>query len=73
VLTAEWIDGVRLSDRDALARVVGEKVPERSGGMFVDTEHKQRRNGVPESMRDVKLKGGLQAIMHTMARIYVSL
>ncbi|OJA21134.1 hypothetical protein AZE42_04357 [Rhizopogon vesiculosus] len=55
VLTAEWIDGVRLSDRDALARVVGEKVPERSGGMFADTEHKQRRNGVPESMRDVEL------------------
>ena len=72
MLTAEWIDGVRLSDRDALTRVVGERVPEISGGMFADTEHKQRKNGVPENMRDVRLKGGLQAIMHTMARISTS-
>lgn len=72
VLTAEWIDGVRLSDRDALARVVGEKVPERNEGMFVDMEHKQRRNGVPENMRDIKLNGGMKAIMHIMARVPAS-
>ena len=69
MLTAEWIDGVRLSDRNALAQVVGENVPEKSGGMFADTEGEQRRNGVPENMRDVKLNGGLKAVMHTMASI----
>ncbi|KAG2744088.1 ABC1-domain-containing protein, partial [Suillus brevipes Sb2] len=49
VLTAEWIDGVRLSDREALGRVVGEELPEKSGGMFADTAH-EKKNGIPESM-----------------------
>jgi aarF domain-containing kinase len=66
VLTAEWIDGVRLSDREALGRVVGEKLPEKGGGMFADTVHEEKKNGIPESMNHVKLKGGMHAIMHTM-------
>ncbi|KAG2121618.1 ABC1 family-domain-containing protein [Suillus clintonianus] len=70
VLTAEWIDGVRLSDREALGRVVGEKLPERSGGMFADTVHEEKKNGIPESMHNVKLKGGMQAIMHTMVELF---
>jgi aarF domain-containing kinase len=68
VLTAEWIDGVRLSDREALGRVVGEELLEKSGGMFADTAH-EKKNGIPESMYHVKLKGGMRAIMHTMVRI----
>ncbi|KAG1734597.1 ABC1 family-domain-containing protein [Suillus lakei] len=70
VLTAEWIDGVRLSDRAALGRVVGENLPEKSGGMFADTVHEEGKNGIPESMRDVKLKGGMRAIMHTMVELF---
>lgn len=70
VLTAEWIDGVRLSDREALGRVVGEKLPERGGGMFADTVHEEKKNGVPESMNHVKLKGGMHTIMHTMVELF---
>lgn len=69
VLTAEWIDGVRLSDREALGRVVGEELPEKSGGMFADTAH-EKKNGIPESMYNVKLKGGMRAIMHTMVELF---
>jgi aarF domain-containing kinase len=69
VLTAEWIDGVRLSDREALGRVVGEELPEKSGGMFADTVAEEKKNGIPESMYHIKLKGGMRAIMHTMVRI----
>lgn len=70
VLTAEWIDGVRLSDREALGRVVGEKLPEKGGGMFADTVHEEKKNGIPESMNHVKLKGGMHAIMHTMVELF---
>lgn len=69
VLTAEWIDGVRLSDREALGRVVGEELPEKSGGMFADTAH-EKKNGIPEGMYNVKLKGGMRAIMHTMVELF---
>ncbi|KAG2049375.1 atypical/ABC1/ABC1-B protein kinase [Suillus hirtellus] len=70
VLTAEWIDGVRLSDREALGRVVGEKLPETGGGMFADTVHDEKKNGIPESMHHVKLRGGMHAIMHTMVELF---
>ncbi|KAG2155182.1 ABC1 family-domain-containing protein [Suillus bovinus] len=70
VLTAEWIDGVRLSDREALGRVVGEKLPETGGGMFADTVHEEKKNGIPESMHHVKLRGGMHAIMHTMVELF---
>ncbi|KAG1782084.1 ABC1 family-domain-containing protein [Suillus placidus] len=68
VLTAEWIDGVRLSDREALGRVVGEKLPEKGGGMFA--EHDEKKNGIPESMYHVNLKGGMRAIMYTMVELF---
>lgn len=70
VLTAEWIDGVRLSDREALGRIVGEKLREKGGGMFADTVHEEEKNGIPEGMNHVKLKGGMRAIMHTMVELF---
>jgi aarF domain-containing kinase len=73
VLTAEWIDGVRLSDWEALGRVFDEKLPETGGGMFADTVHDEKKDGIPESMHHVKLWGGMHAIMHTIIHIFAFL
>jgi hypothetical protein len=73
VLTAEWIDGVRLSNQEALGQVVDEKLPETGGGMFVDTVHDEKKDGIPESMHHVKLWGRMHAIMHTMVFIFAFL
>ncbi|KAG2099669.1 ABC1 family-domain-containing protein [Suillus cothurnatus] len=64
------INGVRLSDREALGRVFDEKLPETGGGMFADTVHDEKKDGIPESMHHVKLRGGMHAIMHTMVELF---
>jgi aarF domain-containing kinase len=60
VMTAEWIDGVRLSDREAIRRLMGEG---RAGDLA-------KINGTGGRFEGVKLKGGVQAIMQTMVDLF---
>ncbi|KAG2142012.1 ABC1 family-domain-containing protein [Suillus cothurnatus] len=39
-------------------------------GMFVDTVHNMKKDGIPESMHHVKLRGRMHAIMHTMFELF---
>ncbi|KAG6331736.1 hypothetical protein ID866_7355 [Astraeus odoratus] len=58
VLTAEWIDGVRLSDRRGIRKLMGEQdVGSHTGKLHSAVE------GMP-------LKGGLRSIMHTMVELF---
>ncbi|KZP12439.1 ABC1-domain-containing protein [Athelia psychrophila] len=61
VLTAEWIDGVRLSDRPAIRRLMGEATKEDDIQVSMDPGRK---------LEDVKLKGGVKAVMQTMVELF---
>ncbi|KZP19138.1 hypothetical protein FIBSPDRAFT_892939 [Athelia psychrophila] len=54
VMTAEWIEGVRLSDRPAIRRLMGEATKEGKIQASIDPERK---------VEGVKLKGGVKAVM----------
>lgn len=60
VLTAEWIEGVRLSDRAAIRKLMGE---ERQAVIVPDA-------GVHPSLEGVRLKGGVKSIMQTMVELF---
>jgi aarF domain-containing kinase len=60
VMTAEWIDGVRLSDREAIKRLMGE-------GRGGDSA---KINGTGGRFEEVNLKGGVKAIMQTMVNLF---
>ncbi|KAF9236791.1 ABC1 family-domain-containing protein [Melanogaster broomeanus] len=60
VLTAEWIDGVRLSDRGAIRRLMGEE----------DPNHPPSLSRVSPSLEGVRLKGGVKLIMQTMVELF---
>ena len=60
VMTAEWIDGIRLSDRGAIRRLMGEATIE-------DLTQGKDKGGKFEGVR---LKGGLEAIMQTMVDLF---
>jgi hypothetical protein len=64
---------MRLSNQEALGQVVDEKPPETGRGMFADTVHDKKKDGIPESMHHVKLWGGMHAIMHTIIHIFAFL
>ncbi|KAF7970834.1 hypothetical protein HWV62_22784 [Athelia sp. TMB] len=57
VMTAEWIDGVRLSDRPAIRELMGEG----------DGEDPVRRD---DKFAGVQLKGGVKAVMQTMVELF---
>lgn len=60
VLTAEWIDGVRLSDRVAIRKLMGE-------------EHQAAvapSSRIHPSLEGVCLKGGVKSIMQTMVELF---
>ncbi|KAH8096780.1 ABC1 family-domain-containing protein [Cristinia sonorae] len=58
VMTAEWIDGVRLSDRSGIFRLMGEDDPKAS-----NTRSSRQPTFHP-------LKGGVQAVMSTMVDLF---
>lgn len=60
VLTAEWIDGVRLSDRAAIQRLMGEDT---QGASAVSSR-------IHPLMEGVRLKGGVKSIMQTMVELF---
>ena len=60
VLTAEWIDGVRLSDRAGIQKLMGEE----------NLTPCDPAENLQSSLRDVRLKGGLRAIMQTMVELF---
>lgn len=63
VLVMEWIDGVRLSDRSGILRLMGEKDSRPSGN----------GNGNPNGLSTQQygtLKGGVQTILHTMVELF---
>lgn len=62
VMTAEWIDGVRLSDRRGIFRLMGEKDPK-------DTQSTNTAV-LPPSMPVKPLKGGVRAVMSTMVDLF---
>ncbi|KAI6152704.1 ABC1 family-domain-containing protein [Pisolithus thermaeus] len=57
VLTAEWVDGVRLSDRPGIRKLMGE-----DDGIGLHPPH--------QSLEGVRLRGGLRAIMQTMVELF---
>ncbi|KAL4076564.1 ABC1 family-domain-containing protein [Scleroderma yunnanense] len=60
VLTAEWIDGVRLSDRTGIRKLMGEE----------NLASGAPTKSVQSTLGDVRLKGGLRAIMQTMVELF---
>ncbi|EGN97200.1 hypothetical protein SERLA73DRAFT_110371 [Serpula lacrymans var. lacrymans S7.3] len=58
VMTAEWIDGVRLSDRGAIRRLMGES----DSSMSIVK--------LSSDLEGVQLNGGLKAIMQTMVELF---
>lgn len=63
VLVMEWIDGVRLSDRAGVLRLMGEKDGRTPPGGSGTTDR------LPIE-RFGKLKGGIHSIMHTMVELF---
>jgi aarF domain-containing kinase len=80
VMVAEWIDGVRLSDRKGIRRLVGEKepafesaVPQAIGSApeTVGSPHILSQPASPSfTFPERPLKGGTQSIMHTMVSLF---
>ncbi|KAF8556700.1 ABC1-domain-containing protein [Imleria badia] len=60
VLTAEWIDGVRLSDRVAIRRLMGEE----------NQPAVASSSSIHPSLEGVCLKGGVKSIMQTMVELF---
>ncbi|KAG5725140.1 ABC1 family protein C10F6.14c [Termitomyces sp. T112] len=58
VMTAEWIEGVRLSDRPAICALMGESNP-------LDSP-----SSLPASMPTKPLRGGVKAIMQVMVELF---
>ncbi|KAH7919205.1 ABC1-domain-containing protein [Leucogyrophana mollusca] len=65
VLTAEWIDGVRLSDRVAVRRLMGEETSNPPAFALSSSS-----KGTTNPFDGVHLKGGTRSIMHTMVSLF---
>ena len=64
VMVAEWIDGVRLSDRSAIFRLMGEKDPRPS--QYQSQTAELSSHEIPPK----PLRGGVAAIMDTMVQLF---
>jgi len=71
-MVAEWIDGVRLSDRNGIRRLVGEEEPLTETAELTPTPLLISRQQPPASFDfpAKALKGGTQYIMHTMVSLF---
>ncbi|KAI0037004.1 ABC1-domain-containing protein [Vararia minispora EC-137] len=65
VLTTEWIDGVRMSDRESVMRLMGDisRLPEASHRDF------KLKNRVP-GWDGAPLRGGMRTVMRTMVELF---
>ena len=83
VLTAEWMEGVRLSDRTAVRRLMGESVVDQSGPLVFASQLASPSLGLLPSCRHstspyphlplnlpAPLKGGMKAVMQTMVELF---
>lgn len=64
VMVAEWIDGVRLSDRASIFRLMGEKDPR------LPQDHSQTAATSSQHIPSKPLRGGVAAIMDTMVQLF---
>jgi len=71
-MVAEWIDGVRLSDRNGIRRLVGEEEPLTEAAESTPTPLLTSEQQPPASFDfpAKPLKGGTQYIMHTMVSLF---
>ncbi|KDQ58912.1 hypothetical protein JAAARDRAFT_128013 [Jaapia argillacea MUCL 33604] len=69
VMTAEWIDGVRLSDRAGIRRLMGEET-------HADAEARLKEAKAAETLKksfgdpNLRLKGGVKTIMEIMIELF---
>ncbi|KAH7909013.1 ABC1 family-domain-containing protein [Hygrophoropsis aurantiaca] len=70
VLTAEWIDGVRLSDRPGIRRLMGEEGSPNSSISSAIAVAPSSSEGTTSTFDGVRLKGGTREIMHTMVSLF---
>jgi len=76
VMTAEWIDGVRLSDREGVFRLMGEKPPQRSvvdpmsASALVSSPGPSSPSLSTLHTPSKPLKGGVRSIMQTMVELF---
>jgi aarF domain-containing kinase len=76
VMTAEWIEGIRLSDREGICRLMGERPP----GLSTSPVHPMSSTllvssppsmtSYPKSPSKALLSGGVNAIMQTMVELF---
>lgn len=71
IMTAEWIDGVRLSDRDGVFKLMGEQQGSKSSNPYtislgISPSEMQSNSSLPTK----PLKGGVKAIMQTMVELF---
>lgn len=67
VMTAEWIDGVRLSDRKGIAKLMGEPEPT---SLFTSDFIESTPLEESSKLTYKPLKGGYKAIMQTMVELF---
>ncbi|TFK25857.1 ABC1-domain-containing protein [Coprinopsis marcescibilis] len=81
VLTAEWIDGVRLSDKPGIYKLMGEKQPSvnfaripdplSATALIVESPASiANEPSTPFRIPDQPLKGGLKSVMQTMVELF---
>ncbi|KIY72330.1 ABC1-domain-containing protein [Cylindrobasidium torrendii FP15055 ss-10] len=72
ILTQEWIDGVRLSDREGIYRLMGEKDNTRQSHKYsilsVSPAEMHSTSAVPTVTKP--LKGGVKEVMQTMVELF---
>ncbi|KAF8910272.1 ABC1 family-domain-containing protein [Mucidula mucida] len=71
IMTAEWIDGVRLSDRDGVFKLMGEQQGSQSSNPYtislgISPSEMQSNSSLPTK----PLRGGVKAIMQTMVELF---
>lgn len=71
IMTAEWIDGVRLSDRDGVFQLMGEKQHTPSYNPYLISLGISPSDMHSNSLLPAKpLQGGVKAVMQTMVELF---
>lgn len=73
-MTAEWIEGVRLSDKVGIRRLMGEREPKIPSNTPSSVASAPNAIAIPStqpsSTYPVPLKGGVKSIMKTMVELF---
>ncbi|ETW80565.1 hypothetical protein HETIRDRAFT_237669, partial [Heterobasidion irregulare TC 32-1] len=70
VMTAEWIDGVRMSDREGILRLMGEGARGLPPSTIAPPPLSPDANSALRARYAPPLKGGVRALMHTMVDLF---